>query len=58
MSPKFVARDADKGLGVNRYQRQQPEQTLLYQIDSVIVLLLSIQFVMILYSRTSLIVIH
>ncbi len=32
MSPKLAAREADKGLGVNRYQRHQPEQTLLYQL--------------------------
>ena len=32
MSPKLAARDAHKGLGVNRYQRHQPEQTLLYQL--------------------------
>lgn len=32
MSPMLAARTADRGLGTYRYQRHQPENTLLYQI--------------------------
>lgn len=32
ISPKVAARTADEGWGAHRYQRHQPEQTLLYRI--------------------------